>query len=161
MFLVCALLLAGCETEGKKKASDHPYHGASFTIRVPEGVRVALEQGDGYAVHYFRLGETGAMMGIYEGQRPHLFSNKEKDLTVMRQGVTQKTNVVHGDDAWGVDSSGHVWRESVWTCTRVVRTEKKLIDLPSMVHIWYFGVSEEQQTAFDAIVETLEIQNEK
>ena len=160
LLLVGILILSGsgCETTPKKIESDVLHEGATFTLRHPPSVEAMIDQGDGYAVHYFRIGGSKLMMGIYEGQRPRLFSKKERDLTVMRRGTTSRPNVEQGDDAWGVDSKARIWRESVWNCCRTIRDKReKAYRIPTMIHIWYFGVSEEQQAIFDAIVDTIEI----
>jgi hypothetical protein len=97
-------------------------------------------------------------MGVYEGQRPHLFSKKEKNLTVMRRGTTSRENIERGDDVWGVDSNSMVWRESVWDCRRLVRGDKgKAYRLPSMIHIWYFGATEEEAEVFDSIADSIQM----
>ncbi len=156
--LVCAFFGVGCETTPKKAESTKPYQGATFELQLPSFVTAAVEQGDGYAVHYFRMGQSKSMLGVYEGLHPRLFSKKEHDLTVMRRGTTSREGIERGDDAWGVDSNAGIWRESVWSCYRPIRDEKgERHPIPTLLHIWYFGATEEQQGVFDAIVNTIEM----
>src|SRR4051812_21910371 len=108
------LSLVGCETVEPAKTVEPTYRGASFEVVLPPAVETSSEQGDGYAVHYFRVPGSKSSLGIYEGQRPNLFSNHEKDLTVMKKGTTFRNNIDRGDDSWGIDSNGKIWRESVW-----------------------------------------------
>jgi hypothetical protein len=156
----CMLLVSGCKTV---RPTDRPepqtYKGASFEIIVPgEGVKAYVDQGDGYAVHYFNLTSSPSNMGVYEGQRPSLFSKKERDLTVMRRGTTSRGDIERGDDVWGIDSNGRIWRESVWSCQRTFRNpDGKAYKIPSMIHIWYFGVTEEEQLLFDSMIQTIEM----
>jgi hypothetical protein len=152
--------LWGCETTEPKKTdnSNTVFRGASFELTFPPEIQPASEQGDGYAVHYFRLPTSKAALGIYEGQRPSLFSKQEKDLTVMKKGTTFRKNIDRGNDVWGIDSNAKVWRESVWSCTRaVISKEGKKYQLPSMLHIWYFGATEEEQQLFDSLVDSIEM----
>ena len=151
--------LSGCETTKPKPASeDRLYRGATFTLRHPPSVTVAVDQGDGYAVHYFKTPNSNVMLGVYEGQRPKIFTKTETDLTIMRRGMTSKENVERGDDNWGIDSKGLIWRESLWNCNRVVRgTNGKTYNLPTMLHLWYFGASEEEQAFYDSLIDTIEL----
>jgi hypothetical protein len=82
-FFIIIPLLTGCKTTDDKTVKNGPknYQGATFTLKYPEGVDAAFEQGDGYATHYFRIGNSKAMLGLYEGMRPRLFSKDSKDLT--------------------------------------------------------------------------------
>lgn len=147
---------AGCETTRPDPGAENAYRGATFEIPLPSGVTAAADQGDGYAVHYFRIGASKCQMGIYEGQKPRLFSSKEKDLTVMRRGKVSRAEAPQGDDVWGVDSHGKIWRESVWRCLRRVTSDQgKRFEIPTFLHIWYFGASEEEQQAFDALIADL------
>jgi len=156
--ILCAVFLAGCKTTEPKEQTHQTYQGASFILQYPDYVTVAPEQGDGYAVHYFRMGQSKAMLGIYEGQRPRLFSKNEHDLTVMRRNTTSRGDIERGDNIWGVDSNGMIWRESVWSCSRWIESETgKKYQLPSMLHLWYFGATEEEQVVFDALVDTIEM----
>lgn len=149
----------GCETTRPKSDAENIYRGATFEMRLPPGVTTAVDQGDGYAVHYFRIGASKCQMGIYEGQKPRLFSSKEKDLTVMRRGKVARADIPQGDDIWGVDSNGKIWRESVWQCLRRVTGDQgKRFEIPTFLHIWYFGASEEEQQAFDGLVADLRMQ---
>ncbi len=156
--LLSLLLGTGCKTTPSKTDAEKPYRGATFELNLPASVTVDGERGDGFAVHYFRVGNSHCMMGIYEGIRPHLFSSKEKDLTVMRRGVTTRDRIDHGEDVWGVDSNGGQWRESLWNCTRIVHDrEGKKIKIPGLIHIWYFGAKDEEQALFDTMIDGLSI----
>ena len=158
LLLLCAVLVIGCETTKPKEETDVLYRGASFELQHPKSVTAIYDQGDEYAVHYFKVGQSRCMMGIYEGQRPRLFAKKERDLTVMHRGTTFRDGIDRGDDAWGVDSNANLWRESVWSCQRAVNVSgKKKYYLPSMIHIWYFGATEEEQAIFDSMVDTIEM----
>lgn len=150
---------AGCQTTSPRAEEARPYRGATFALDLPAGVSAAADEGDGYAVHYFRLGNSKCQMGVYEGQKPRPFASKEKDLTVMRKRRTARPDVVEGDDVWGVDSNGKFWRESVWSCVRVLQDEKrgKTFQLPTFLHIWYFGATEEEQQAFEALAAALQM----
>lgn len=159
-------LLAGCDTmnkdmKGEKESPDKKkYYGASFTCRVQKGVTPVVDQGENHAVHYFRLDGTELMMGVYEGLKPKLFWPKGGgDLTVQaHRHPMGKANVARGDDVYGVDSNGKYCRESVWECERPVQPrEGKAFHVPTMIHIWYFGATQDQAIAFDAIAETIEI----
>lgn len=157
--LVGSLALgAGCETTPRAPEEEPIHRAATFEMRLAPTVTAAVDQGEGYAVHYFRVGSSRCQMGIYEGQKPRLFSSKEKDLTVMRRGKASRVGIRQGDDIWGVDSGGKVWRESVWSCVRTVRGERgKTFQIPTLIHIWYFGATEEEQQVFDGMVENLQI----
>lgn len=159
LFCLLGLLIwSGCETTPPAKETNAAYAGATFEVQVPPSVNVTPNQGDEFAVHYFRVGQSKTTMGIYEGQRPKLFSRKERDLTVMHKGSTVRGNIQQGSDAWGVDSNAKIWRESVWNAQRTVKSpDGKSYRLPTMIHIWYFGATEEEQTVFDSIVDTLEV----
>lgn len=157
--LLACLFLVGCESTPKKSESPTIYRGMTIDIQPGPKAIVASEPGDGFAVHYVRLNEADkAMIGIYEGQRPKLFSKKERDLTMMRRGNTSRGGIERGDDAWGVDGTGNIWRESVWTGARPMKTkEGKTFTIPIMIHIWYFGASDEQAAAFDQIIATIDV----
>ena len=159
MFCLLGLLVwSGCETTQSSKETSTVYRGATFEIKNPSSVTTKVDQGEDFAVHYFQIGQSKNSMGIYEGQRPKLFSRKERDLTVMRKGNTVRGNIQQGNDAWGVDSNAKNWRESVWTAQRTVRSpEGKSYHLPTMIHIWYFGATEEEQTVFDSMVDSIEV----
>lgn len=156
-----AVLFCGCETTKTTKSKENQnktYTGASFEVLYPPSISAVAEQGEEFAVHYFRLAGSKSMLGIYEGQRPKLFSKKERDLTVMRRGTTTRENIERGDDAWGVDSNGRIWRESVWSGTRIVHVANgKTYRMPTMLHIWYFGASEDEADLYNDIVDTLEM----
>lgn len=158
------MLLMGCKTMEQRKAEENSkseiktYEGATFTIKHPESVSTALDQGPDYAVHYFRVGKSKAMLGVYEGMHHRLFSKDHKDLTPMRRGTTIRPNIERGDDTWGVDSNALIWRESVWNCIRSVKNDQgKLIRLPSTIHAWYFGATEDEQLLFDSLLDTLQM----
>ena len=157
--LAAAMTLgAGCETTSPKPDAEPVYRGATFEMRLPPSVTTAVDQGDGFAVHYFRIGASRCQMGLYEGQKPRPFAHKEKDLTVMRRGVTSRDSIPKGEDVWGVDSNALVWRESVWNCTRTVRSaDGKSFQIPTVLHLWYFGATEEEGQAFDGMVDTLQM----
>lgn len=158
--LLLSISFVGCETTSHETKHDSPqiYRGASFTVTLPPNVDGVSEQGDGFAVHYFRIAGSKTSMGVYEGQHPSLFSKRERDLTPMRRGTTFRKNIDRGDDTWGIDSNAKIWRESVWSCTRaVVSPEGKKYRLPSMIHVWYFGATEEEQIVLDSIVDTIEM----
>jgi hypothetical protein len=163
LFIFALALLTSCETtKPKTEKTDIPhetnYRAASFEIKQPTGITTAVEQGDGFAVHYFKTANSKSMLGIYEGQRPRLFSKKEHNLTVMRRTSTVRDNIDRGDDVWGIDSNGGIWRESVWSCTRtVIDNRKKIFKLPSIIHIWYFGATEEEAALFDSMLDSLVI----
>jgi hypothetical protein len=158
-----AWTLTGCNTtKPQDSKSPEVYKAATFTIQVPEGITGTFEQGEDYAVHYFRITDpkipSSSMLGVYEGQRPRLFSKKEKNLTVMRRGSTNRASIERGDDVWGVDSNGKVWRESVWSCYRTITNDKgKPIRLPTMLHLWYFEATDDEQAVFDALANTIEM----
>jgi hypothetical protein len=147
------------EKDTKSKKDDiKVYEGATFRIKHPESVTTALDQGPDYAVHYFRIAKSKVMLGVYEGMHHRLFSKDHKDLTPMRRGTTIRTGIEQGDDTWGVDSNMLVWRESVWSCVRTVISDQgKTIKLPTTIHIWYFGATEEEQMLFDSLIETLQM----
>jgi hypothetical protein len=159
--LLTTLVFVGCQTTQPRaplQPNEKRHTGATFELSYPQSITAVVDQGDGYAVHYFRLGESKSVMGIYEGLRPQLFAKKEKDLTVLRRGKTSRGNIERGDDAWGIDSDGKIWRESVWNCIRTAHDQKgKSIQLPTTIHIWYFGATEQEQDLFDSIVNTLEM----
>ena len=142
-----------------EKQYERPYQGATFQLRQPALVTAVLKQGEGRAVHYFRLEQSGSTMGIYEGiEPPRLFSPKEKGLVVTRRGNTSREEIEQGDDVWGEDAEGNLWRESVWHCRRTVRDDRgKTFHLPTILHIWYFGVPQEHQGIFDAMIDTIEM----
>ncbi|MCC7519302.1 MAG: hypothetical protein IT578_08980 [Verrucomicrobiae bacterium] len=151
-----ASLFAGCETPAPKPDGDAVYRGATFELDLQPSIKTAVDQEEGYAVHYFRVGSSKCQMGIYEGQKPKLFSSKERDLTVMRRSKVARAEVPQGDDVWGVDSNAKLWRESVWNCVRTVRNDQgKTYHLPTLLHIWYFGATEEEQQIFDEMVASL------
>lgn len=155
---LAAMVCVGCETTKPRPEPPQTYQGATFALSYPSSITVVNDQGEGFAVHYLRLGKSTCQMGIYEGQRPRLFSKKEKDLTIMRRGSTTRPGIDRGDDIWGVDSNALIWRESVWECQRVVRSDKgKVYRLPTMIHIWYFGASEEEAAAYDSVANTIEM----
>jgi len=158
--LLCAGIFAGCqtlETEPRPEAGTRIYRGGTFQLRYPPSVTTAIDQGDGFMAHYFRVGQSKCMMGVYEGQKPKLFSKKTKDLSIMRRGVTSRKNIDRGDDLWGVDSNGKTWRESLWSCRQNIRAENdKAIPVAVLIHIWYFGASDEEQIIFDSIADTIE-----
>lgn len=154
--MVCG---AACTTTKPVDDFEKPYQGATFQLRHPPFVTAVAQQGDGSAIHYFRLGQSKVSMGIYEGiQPPRLFSPKEKGLTVTRRGTTSREAIEQGDDIWGADQEGGVWRESVWNCRRMVQDDRgKKFHLPNILHIWYFGVPEEHQEVFDAMIDSIEM----
>ena len=99
------------------------------------------------------------MMGIYEGQRPKLFLKKELNLTIMKRSTTTRKNIDQGDDMWGIDSDGKLWRESLWSCQQQIRGEDgKMIPAAALLHIFYFGATPEEQEIFDSMADTIEIQ---
>jgi len=150
--------MVGCQTTQPEKKENDVYRGASFEMMVLPTIEVANEQGEDYAVHYFRIMGSKTTMGVYEGQHPNLFAKKEKDLTPMRKGTTFRENIERGDDVWGVDSNAKIWRESVWSTIRVVTSaEKKVYRLPSMLHIWYFGATDEEQETLDSLVNPIQM----
>lgn len=161
--LILGLALMSCNTleEKKRKATGEDikvYQGATFIIRHPESVTTALDQGPDYAVHYFRIEKSNAMLGIYEGMHHRLFSKDHNDLTVMRRGSTIRPGIEQGSDSWGVDSNALIWRESVWSCARsVISDQGKTIKLPTTIHSWYFHATEEEQKLFDSILDTLQM----
>ncbi len=159
--LIFTIVFCGCETtkEAKKKTEiKNTYRGLTIEFQYPPSATVANDVGDGFQVNYVRVGEGKNMLGIYEGQRPQLFSKKEQDLTMMRRGTTSRKNIERGNDVWGVDSNGKLWRESVWNVIRPIKMEDgKNISFPITVHLWYFGVNEEEQAVFDSIIDTIEI----
>jgi hypothetical protein len=148
----------GCETNPPAPEEGVIHRGATFEIRMAPTVTVAVDRGAEYAVHYFRVGSSKCQMGVYEGQKPHLFSSKEKDLSVMRRNETSRPGIPRGDNVWGVDPDGKVWRESVWSCVRTVQGERgKSFQIPTFIHIWYFGATDEEQQVFDGMVENLQM----
>ncbi|MDD2710172.1 MAG: hypothetical protein PHV34_19485 [Verrucomicrobiae bacterium] len=156
--LLLGLLGAGCETTKPKPETQNVHRGASFEMQIPADASVFVDQGDGFAVHYVRVSKDGkAKLGIYEGQRPQLFSKKENNLTAMRHTALNRENI-QGDDVWGVDSNALNWRESIWNCQRIIHGKNgKTFRLPTMLHIWYFDATDEEQTAFDAMINSIEM----
>ncbi len=156
---LAVLLGSGCETTKSRPESFEVYRGVTFELKKPSSVIVANEMKSDFAVHYFRVGASPVQMGIYEGTRPKIFSNREKNLSVMRKGNTVRGRIERGDDVWGVDSNAKNWRESIWTCSRIIvdKQDGKKFKVPSMIHIWYFGASDEEQAVFDAIIESIEV----
>jgi len=159
-----SFLLAGCLPDGRTPDAEpnRPYRGATFELSYPSHVTASADQGNGYAVHYFKVGQSKGQLGIYEGQRPKLFSNQDTDLTPLRRGYTPtRGDIEHGDDVWGVDGNALIWRESVWTCKRRVKGDDgKEYTLPTTLHIWYFRASEDEQLLFDSIIETIEMRQQ-
>ena len=163
IILVGSGLLLGCETldaldPWRAEGGGKIYRGTTFELRHPPSVTTATSHGDEYVVHYFRVGQSKCMLGVYEGERPKLFKKNERDLTVMRHGSTARNNIKQGDDIWGVDSKGGIWRESLWSCQQIVQgADGKTAPIPILLHLWYFGATDEEQGIFDSIVDTLEV----
>ncbi len=160
LLLLALMMGAGCESTPSKSDQEKDgkkYSGVTFEIHTPPHVTVVPDQGEGYAVHYVRIDTSKSMMGIYEGLHPKLFSKKETDLTPMKRGhPTVRDNLDRGDDVWGVDSNGKGWRESVWECKRTFQGKNgNPFQVPTMIHIWYFGASEQEQVVFDTIIDGL------
>ncbi|MBI4026601.1 MAG: hypothetical protein HY360_16565 [Verrucomicrobia bacterium] len=157
--LLIAVCVAGCATmKDEGPDASISYSGVTFQIQCPAAFKVAKEPRDGYFVYYFRIGESKTMFGIYEGQKPGLFSSKEKNLSLMRRGTTSRPGIEHGDDAWGVDSNGMFWRESLWSCFQINRDPVgKPFRVPIMLHLWYFGVTAEDQALFDSVIDTIQM----
>lgn len=166
--LIVALVLpslVGCQTTDPQDKDAEPlggvlYRGVTFTARHAPTVNVVTDSHQDFAVHYFRPGKGREMMGIYEGQHPKLFSSKEHNLSVMRKSLARaRPGLERGDDVWGVDSNGKFWRESIWSCNQAVIFDngKREAPLPVMIHIWYFGVSDEIAAVYDQIIDSIEI----
>jgi len=159
--MFCSGLLTGCkspEEQWRTETEGKTYRGTTFEIRCPESVAAITDQGEGFFVHYFRVGKSKCMMGVYEGKRPTLFSKKERNLTIMKRSNTARKNIDQGDDMWGIDSDGKLWRESLWSCQQSFRGEDdKMVPVAALLHIFYFGATPEEQEIFDSMVDTIEM----
>jgi hypothetical protein len=119
----------------------------------------AREAKSGFQIYYVKDVNSSTTMGIYEGQRPKLFSKKQKDLTVNGHHTsTRPPDILKADDQWGVDSKGRFWRESIWDCQQFIAVkEDKVIPFPVTLHFWYFGATEAEDETFRGIINTISI----
>lgn len=146
-------LLTSCETtdsnarDKKLPAGATLYHGLSFDIMVPAGMRTNKKQTPQEVVHYFftpEMAQRKIGMGIYEGVQAQSVVRNRKDL------IPEESIPIEIDRFTGSVQSGSTIRGKRW---------KEFFLFPKDgdfgLQIWFFDVEPEDEALFLNMLTTL------